>query len=95
MKSFERGETVVLDITLRDHQTQELIDPGTYVKCTITGPTGAVVVNAQAMSKWSTGRYHYDYTSAVDAVLGVYQVLFDISDLGRVTKKREVFEIRQ
>ena len=46
-----------------------LVDPDTIVM-SIVDPEERVKIDAQTMTKDSTGKYHYDYLLATDAVTG-------------------------
>ena len=69
MIQFRQTESVTLKAEYRLNGT--LTDPDTYV-IAIEDESGQVIVNNVAMSKDSTGKFSYEYTSAADATTGVY-----------------------
>lgn len=92
MASFEREETVVCSITVKD-SSGAATDPSTSMNIVITDPEGTEVVASTTMDNDSTGAYHYDYTSASTAVKGRYDVLYVATNGSRVTRHRDTFEI--
>lgn len=92
MVSFERGEAVVLSITIKT-PAGVLTDPATSTKITVTDPGGTAVIDAVSMDQDSTGTYHYDYPSADDALEGEYDVLYVAVNNSRTTKHKDKFEI--
>lgn len=90
--SFQRTETVVSSLEIKD-RSGEYYDPATSTKITIEDPTGTVVANNQPMQRDAKGKYHYDYTSAADAVLGLYDVRIIATDAARVTIKDSRFDL--
>lgn len=50
-----------------------LFDPSA-IKITITDPDGLVKVNAASMTKSVTGKYYYDWQTAITDVAGTYVV---------------------
>lgn len=90
MKTFQRPETVICSITVKT-AAGVLTDPDTSMTITITDTNGTVKVNASAMTKDSTGTYHYDYTPASDATLGRYTIKYTATDGTRVTNQLDDF----
>lgn len=70
---YQQGESVVAEIEIRN-KAGVLSDPGTSIKITIDDSAGAEKVAAQAMTKDSTGKYHYNYDLAGDAATGTWNV---------------------
>lgn len=91
-KAFQRAETVVCSILVKT-TAGVLVDPATSMKIDITNPVGTSVVTATAMTKDSTGTYHYDYQPASDAVLGTYNVKYTATDGTRITIQRDNFSL--
>ncbi len=89
MYVFENGETVICSCTVKNGST--LTDPDTSMKITIVDPEGTTAVDAQTMTKDSTGTYHYDYTSTK---IGVYSVLYVAVNGTKTSKTKEQFRIR-
>lgn len=73
MAVYERSETYVHRITIRNNQSQAT-DPSA-VSLTITDPCGLVLVNALAMTKESVGNYRYYYNIESTATYGKYSTL--------------------
>jgi len=92
MADFERQETVICSIEVKD-SSGTAQDPATSTTITITDPSGSDVVSAQAMTKDSTGNYHYDYTPGASAKLGTYEILYICTDGSRVTRGRDSFTL--
>jgi len=92
MRTFQRNETVICSITSKT-AAGVLTDPITSMTITITNPSGTAVVTAAAMTKDSTGVYHYDYQPAVDAVLGVYRIRYTATDGARITIQDDDFTL--
>ena len=82
---FQRAETVICSILVKN-SADTLTDPATSMVIEITDPEGRyVVAAATAMTKDTTGTYHYDYTPASNAVLGVYRIRYTATDGTRVS----------
>ena len=94
MKTFNRGETVICSIEIKDADGN-FSDPATSTQITITDPSGTDVVDDQAMTKDSIGKYHYDYTSSSSAKLGNYLVKYVLTDGSRITIDTETFKLEQ
>jgi len=90
MKVFDKGETVICSVIVRDNNNA-LKDPATSMNITITSPDGVDIVDDQAMTKDSTGNYHYDYTSLTTASSGTYTAKYIATDGARVTIEKETF----
>lgn len=69
MEKFRRQESVTLSATYRSAGV--LTAPTTYTM-EVRDPSGQIVVDSDGMSVDETGKYSYEYTSASDAVLGIY-----------------------
>ena len=57
--AFHVGETVICSCEVRDAD-ENLADPSTSMKITITDNRNGMEVNDQDMTKDGTGQYHYD-----------------------------------
>ena len=86
---LELGDTAVCSITVKSGVN--LTDPTTSMKITITDPDGTAIVNDVAMTKDSTGTYHYDY---LPVKLGIYTVTYTATDTTRVSKHKDQFRVR-
>jgi hypothetical protein len=90
MEVFELSETVICSCTVKSGST--LTDPATSMNITITDPAGATAVNDAAMTKDSTGAYHYDYAPA--SLSGIYTVTYVATNGSKVSKAKDHFQIR-
>ena len=93
MASFRIAETVVCSITVTTTSSGALTNPATSMNITITDPSGVKVVDAQAMTNNSTGKYSYDYTSLGTAISGKYVVVYTATDGTRVSKTNDSFDL--
>ena len=71
-KIYFQGETVRQKAYVTD-ESGALIDPSSIL-ITVVDSGGVKKVEAQAMSKDATGKYHHDYLLASDAALGQWLV---------------------
>ena len=94
MAVFQRGETVVLSLEVKD-SAGSYVDPASTPTIKVKDPAGTVVVNEGQMLKDAVGKYHYDYTSADTAALGPYNVRYKAVDGPRVTKLRDSFVVEE
>jgi len=90
---FQRGETIVCRIEVRNAETSTLTDPATSMKITITDPDGTNKVDAQSMTKDAVGKYHTDYTIPADGKLGRWNVKYVATDGARVTIEKDTFTV--
>lgn len=90
---YERQETARIVAYIYNYGTTTKVSPGTSTKCSIWDPTATAVVDAQAMTEDDTGEFHYDYTSAATAILGVYRGVIVADTSSVVTKQRFTFEL--
>ena len=93
MAVLNQGETIVCSVEVRD-ENNVLKDPVTSMKVRISDPSTAEVVAETAMTKDSTGKYHYDYQCAANALLGTYKVIFTATDGLRITINKETFNVK-
>ena len=89
---FYRTETAVCTIENKD-STGAYVDPATGVTVSVYDPYGTAVVTDAPATKDAVGKYHYDYTSAADALLGRYVAIAKITDGSRITYKKSAFYI--
>lgn len=66
---YYQGETITIEATVKTTE-RALVNPTTSITITIKDPTGTTMVDAQAMTNDSTGKYHYDYAIPADATTG-------------------------
>jgi len=88
MAVFQRGETVVLSLEVKN-SAGSYVDPASTPTVKVKDPAGTVVVNEAQMVKDAVGKYHYDYTSADTAAPGSYNVRYRAVDGLRTTKLRD------
>ena len=69
--SYIRGSTHVTHVHVTDPETGALTDPNS-ITCGYIQPDGTAVA-AAAMTKDSTGIYHFNYAIAADAIQGVWR----------------------
>ena len=69
-KLYHQGETIRQKVHVTD-ASKTLIDP-TSIVITIIDSESTKKVDAQAMVKDSTGKYHYDHLIPTDAVIGTW-----------------------
>lgn len=90
MTEYDKGETVVFDVQVRNQSTTELVDP-TSINITISNKDQVVKVDNQPMVKTSLGLYTYDWTSDES---GMYKVVYKAMDGTKVTFEKDQFKIR-
>ena len=88
---FQKGETIICSITVKDGAT--LTDPATSMNISIYDPQGGINISSTAMTKDSTGTYHYDYATASLTLMGVYSVVYTATDGTRITIEKETFSL--
>lgn len=89
MSEYDKGETVILDVEIRNYLTNALFDPSS-ISVSIITQKGTVKVNEEAMTKTSTGVYTYSWTSDEQ---GMYKVIYKALDGTKVTYKKDTFKI--
>ena len=90
--SYTRGETVICSVTVKN-SSGTLVDPTTSMKITITHQNSTVEVNEQAMTKDSTGTYHYDWATTSATTRGPYIIKYIATDGSRVSIGRVTEEV--
>lgn len=91
MDTFDLGETVICSITVKDADAN-LQDPVTSMKIVIdrVKPNFTNIVSSTAMTKDSTGTYHYDFqTSSV--TIGTYEIEYTATDGSRISIQKDEF----
>lgn len=91
MLDFNIGETVVCSITVLDDGT--LTDPATSMKIVIGRVNPSISqVTSTAMSKDSTGTYHYNAQTS-GWHYGTYQVTYTATDGTSITIEKDMFNL--
>lgn len=94
MISFYFGETVIIELEVRNPKTNELFNPATFVRLSVyDDPNGACVDNAD-MTRDSTGLFHYDFNCA-PGCNGEHIVIVTIKDGTRTTIETASFVIEK
>lgn len=96
MAQFDSGETIVCSITVKD-SAAALQDPATSMNIIIKhiGSNGVILstpITSTAMTKDSTGTYHYDAATSSLAV-GTYRVIYTATDGTRITIVTDTFQL--
>ncbi|MCK9524504.1 MAG: hypothetical protein M0R49_01060 [Limnochordia bacterium] len=92
MDTFDIGETVIASITVKN-SSDTLVDPATSMKIEVIGPNTYVpVLAATAMTKDSTGTYHYDIQTS-GYTKGTYTIHYISTDSTRITIQTEYFKL--
>jgi len=89
---FIRGETIICSVEIKDSDGT-LVDPETSMKITIADSTNGAEVDNQAMSKDSTGKYHYDWTSTSANLMGVYKIKYIATNGTRISIQKDIIEL--
>ena len=90
--AFHCGETVICSIEVRDADGN-LADPSTSMNITITDNKNGCEVESQSMTKDSTGKYHYDWNTSADSILGIYYVVYTATDGSRISIGKDSVEL--
>jgi len=91
MATFDIGETVICSIIVKDSGGTPQ-DPVTSMTITIKWDD-TIVINAVAMTKDSTGTYHYDFQTATQPAKK-YEVTYIATNGTRISIEKDTFEIR-
>jgi hypothetical protein len=89
MNTYDKGETVVFNVEVRNQSTDVLFDPSS-ISITIQSSKQEVKVSEQPMIKTSTGLYSYEWTSDET---GMYKVTYKALDGSKVTFEKDQFKI--
>ena len=89
--AYDCGETVICSVEIKD-DAGAYKDPATSMEITIKDKNQAVKVSAVAMTKDSTGKYHYDCQTA-GYLDGKYMVIYTATDVARITIQKETFDL--
>ncbi len=92
MLTIKRKATAICSVTTKNN-SGTLTDPATSMKITIYNPRNNIQVSAAAMTKDSTGTYHYDYTPSSNAVTGTYKVTYTATNGTRVSSLDDTFMV--
>lgn len=92
---FQIGETVICSCEVKD-------DAGAYkdpitsmqIKINCTKPSNHSILAATAMTKDSTGKYHYDFASASN-LAGTYEAVYTATDGSRITIEKDIFDLEE
>jgi len=91
IEKIEAGETIRIKGTFKDINGT-LTDPSNAT-CTIKDSTDTIKVDAESMTKESTGVWYYDYTVPADGPTGTWLVTLT-GTLGTFTAKNvEAFDV--
>lgn len=89
---FDIGETVICSCEVRD-DAGILKDPDTSINIAINRSKPLLeIISSIAMTKDSTGKYHYEFASAGNSV-GEYEAIYTATDAGRITIQKESFNL--
>ena len=91
MAQFDAGETVICSCEVKNDEGT-LIDPATSMTITIYNPVYTKVINTVAMTKDSTGKYHYDFQSSGN-MAGKYSIEYWATDGTRISIEDETFNL--
>ena len=93
MANYNAGETVISSCEVKN-DAGTLVDPATSMNITVTqiSPAYAVKVTSTAMTKDSTGKYHYDCQTAGYSA-GNYEVEYIATDGSRITRQKSTFSL--
>lgn len=80
MAKFNLGETIYLQIEIKDPITGVLTDPDTSITIQVNDPTGTEFLATDDMVRLSTGIYAYNLATLSNSVKGNYQVKFQTID---------------
>ena len=91
MANYNMGESVICSCDVKN-SAGTLVDPATSMNITITqtSPSYAVKITSTAMTKDSTGKYHYDAQTAGWGT-GNYEVEYIATDGSRITRQKDTF----
>ena len=84
MEEFRKGDTIICERNVKN-SAGAYVDPDTSIVITIYNSHNSLEVNAQAMAKDSTGKYHYDFDTSNMDIMGEYRVIYTATNSTRVT----------
>ena len=95
MAIFQIGETVICSIEVKDDDGV-LKDPetSTNIEIDMVSPTPESIISSTAMTKDSTGKYHYDFAS-VSKAAGDYVAKYTATDGTRITIEKNKFHLER
>ncbi len=91
--AYNIGETVICSITVKN-SAGTLVDPATSMNIVVTQltPVYGTKVTSTAMTKDSTGTYHYDCQTA-GYTQGQYETEYIATDGSRITRTKDTFTL--
>lgn len=84
------GDTAICEIAIKDTATGALDNPDTSILIDIYDHDNTLVVDGQAMTPDTTGKYHYNYTTASP---GEHTVHYKTTDAARVSSGVDYFTV--
>ncbi len=94
--TFQKGGTIICSVEV-SNSTGALVDPNsdyTHMKITIKDDSGGTMVDNTAMTRDSTGLYHYDFqTNSASIKRGTFFVQYDATDGTRISSVKDTFRI--
>jgi len=94
-RKWQRGETVPIWAEVRLTSTGALYDPEDGVTVTLYKPDGSKVLDAEPMTKESTGLYVYYWNSKDTDTVGWYPVTVKVIDGLKITIEHGGFELTE
>ena len=92
MASYHIGETIICWRNVKN-EAGAYVDPATAMKISICDPANGAEVANEDMVKDTTGKYHYDYTTTLESLIGKYRVTYTATDGARITIEKDTFEV--
>ena len=91
--TFNIGDTIICNRNIKN-AAGTLTDPATSMNIAInrTDATLEGIVSSTAMTKDSTGTYHYDFASS-GKFAGGYEVVYTATDGTRITITKDTFSL--
>ena len=77
MYVFQRGETVVLNLEVRDAENESLVDVNSII-INLYAPNSSLI-EEEAMTRNGTGLYSYDWSIPTNASIGEYKMRLNVS----------------
>lgn len=91
--AFRCGETVTIDVEVKNKTGTKYVDPDTSMKINIYDSQNGVIIEDADMTKDSVGHYHYDFQTASLTILGKFTYVAVATDGTRLTYHIGYFEI--
>lgn len=93
MARFNLGETVELQLWVRDPDTDALFNPSAVPTVEVTDPDGIAFLASSAMTLISVGYYIYKLPTTSNSTKGTYQVKYTVTDQATVSIKWDSFDL--